>query len=105
MGSRLLRRSGVNHQPERIVQLPRRSVKQSFRSALALFSKARSMRIGSSVRLKGGGRDFGGREGIRTLDLSVANAALSQLSYAPMAETDYRRASYENPVPNLALPY
>jgi hypothetical protein len=25
----------------------------------------------------------GGREGIRTLDLSVANAALSQLSYAP----------------------
>ena len=26
---------------------------------------------------------FGGREGIRTLDLSVANAALSQLSYAP----------------------
>ena len=26
----------------------------------------------------------GGREGIRTLDLSVANAALSQLSYAPM---------------------
>ena len=88
MGSRLLRRSGVNHQPERIVQLPRRSVKQSFRSvrsALALFSKARSMRIGSSVRLKGGGRDFGGREGIRTLDLSVANAALSQLSYAPTA--------------------
>jgi hypothetical protein len=28
---------------------------------------------------------FGGREGIRTLDLSVANAALSQLSYAPTA--------------------
>jgi hypothetical protein len=28
--------------------------------------------------------DFGGREGIRTLDLSVANAALSQLSYAPI---------------------
>jgi hypothetical protein len=28
----------------------------------------------------------GGREGIRTLGLSVANAALSQLSYAPMAE-------------------
>jgi hypothetical protein len=27
---------------------------------------------------------FGGREGIRTLDLSVANAALCQLSYAPM---------------------
>ena len=27
----------------------------------------------------------GGREGIRTLDLSVANAALSQLSYAPNA--------------------
>jgi hypothetical protein len=27
--------------------------------------------------------EFGGREGIRTLDLSVANAALSQLSYAP----------------------
>jgi hypothetical protein len=26
----------------------------------------------------------GGREGIRTLDLSVANAALSQLSYAPI---------------------
>jgi hypothetical protein len=26
---------------------------------------------------------LGGREGIRTLDLSVANAALSQLSYAP----------------------
>ena len=26
---------------------------------------------------------IGGREGIRTLDLSVANAALSQLSYAP----------------------
>ena len=28
----------------------------------------------------------GGREGIRTLDLSVANAALSQLSYAPKAQ-------------------
>jgi hypothetical protein len=28
---------------------------------------------------------LGGREGIRTLDLSVANAALSQLSYAPTA--------------------
>ncbi len=28
----------------------------------------------------------GGREGIRTLDLSVANAALSQLSYAPMMQ-------------------
>lgn len=27
--------------------------------------------------------EIGGREGIRTLDLSVANAALSQLSYAP----------------------
>src|SRR5437879_8877914 len=27
----------------------------------------------------------GGREGIRTLDLSVANAPLSQLSYAPNA--------------------
>ena len=26
---------------------------------------------------------FGGDEGIRTLDLSVANAALSQLSYIP----------------------
>src|SRR5438874_2999284 len=31
----------------------------------------------------------GGREGIRTLDLSVANAALSQLSYAPMLEFHY----------------
>jgi hypothetical protein len=31
--------------------------------------------------------DFGGREGIRTLDLSVANAALSQLSYAPTVGT------------------
>ena len=30
-------------------------------------------------------KDFGGREGIRTLDLSVANAALSQLSYAPIS--------------------
>ena len=29
---------------------------------------------------------IGGREGIRTLDLSVANAALSQLSYAPLPE-------------------
>ena len=29
------------------------------------------------------GEEPGGREGIRTLDLSVANAALSQLSYAP----------------------
>jgi hypothetical protein len=28
----------------------------------------------------------GGREGIRTLDLSVANAALSQLSYAPIRQ-------------------
>jgi hypothetical protein len=31
--------------------------------------------------------NHGGREGIRTLDLSVANAALSQLSYAPTATT------------------
>lgn len=31
----------------------------------------------------------GGREGIRTLDLSVANAALSQLSYAPMDNYQY----------------
>ncbi len=34
----------------------------------------------------------GGREGIRTLGLSVANAALSQLSYAPSLthpRTDY----------------
>ena len=29
------------------------------------------------------GMIFGGDEGIRTLDLSVANAALSQLSYIP----------------------
>jgi hypothetical protein len=28
-------------------------------------------------------RDFGGREGIRTLGLIVANDALSQLSYSP----------------------
>jgi hypothetical protein len=28
-------------------------------------------------------RDFGGREGIRTLGLLVANEALSQLSYSP----------------------
>jgi hypothetical protein len=34
-----------------------------------------------------GGR-LGGREGIRTLGLSVANAALSQLSYAPTG-TDF----------------
>ncbi len=31
----------------------------------------------------------GGREGIRTLDLSVANAALSQLSYAPMQQMTF----------------
>ena len=31
---------------------------------------------------------LGGREGIRTLDLSVANAALSQLSYAPIQNSD-----------------
>ena len=32
----------------------------------------------------GGGFDvFGGAEGDRTLDLSIANAALSQLSYGP----------------------
>ena len=30
---------------------------------------------------------LGGREGIRTLGLSVANAALSQLSYAPTLQT------------------
>jgi hypothetical protein len=30
---------------------------------------------------------FGGREGIRTLGLSVANAALCQLSYAPMVSS------------------
>ena len=29
----------------------------------------------------------GGPEGIRTLDLCVANAALSQLSYGPVADT------------------
>jgi hypothetical protein len=34
-------------------------------------------------------RSSGGREGIRTLDLSVANAALSQLSYAPTGLTDF----------------
>ena len=28
-------------------------------------------------------RDFGGAEGDRTLDLRIANAALSQLSYCP----------------------
>ena len=35
----------------------------------------------SSFEFRGG--RLGGREGIRTLGLSVANAALSQLSYAP----------------------
>ena len=33
--------------------------------------------------MRPGYEENGGREGIRTLDLSVANAALSQLSYAP----------------------
>jgi hypothetical protein len=42
---------------------------------------------------------FGGREGIRTLDLSVANAALSQLSYAPTASgTDCRGTNYKAPL-------
>ncbi len=31
-------------------------------------------------------RSKGGGEGSRTLDLSIANAALSQLSYAPTSE-------------------
>ncbi len=36
------------------------------------------------------GSTTGGREGIRTLDLSVANAALSQLSYAPIETPQLR---------------
>ena len=32
---------------------------------------------------------FGGDEGIRTLDLGVANAALSQLSYIPVCKWFY----------------
>ncbi len=48
---------------------------------------------------------FGGREGIRTLDLSVANAALSQLSYAPTAGTDCRGTNYEAPFLAPVPPY
>jgi hypothetical protein len=36
----------------------------------------------------------GGREGIRTLDLSVANAALSQLSYAPDSQRGQSRSTH-----------
>ena len=39
---------------------------------------------------------FGGREGIRTLDLSVANAALSQLSYAPIRLVHTTLGKYNN---------
>ena len=40
-----------------------------------------AVKVAAGDRLRAG--EDGGREGIRTLDLSVANAALSQLSYAP----------------------
>lgn len=41
---------------------------------------------------------IGGLEGNRTLDLCVANAALSQLSYKPMENAVYGRLS---PIPGL----
>lgn len=37
----------------------------------------------------------GGEEGDRTLDLRIANAALSQLSYPPTRLRDYKRADGE----------
>ena len=38
---------------------------------------------------------FGGGEGDRTPDLSVANAALSQLSYAPISGFSYWQFFFE----------
>ncbi len=42
---------------------------------------------GRSIRLSYRGGEFGGAEENRTLDLRIANATLSQLSYGP----EYRR--------------
>ena len=48
--------------------------------------------------------DFGGREGIRTLGLLVANEALSQLSYSPtssdLGNFTMSRKEDSNRVPN-----
>ncbi len=38
--------------------------------------------------------DFGGADGDRTHDLSIANAALSQLSYGPEKTTERQREVY-----------
>ena len=46
---------------------------------------------------------IGGLEGNRTLDLCVANAALSQLSYKPMKNAVYGYFQYFSSFPNANI--
>ena len=56
---------------------------EEFRTMVALFAACQEGRVGYCF-----GKRIGGAEGDRTLDLRIANATLSQLSYRPTRDRD-----------------